>query len=122
MISKELLSEVLGIDKENIFDTHRNGLKFKSFIQIKNGNEVIDSPSIYDLIYQLKEWAKSKGYYVMTKQYEDGFFCYLNFDFTLDLSSKNIKCNLKGFDGVVHDDTEFLAVQKACEWIMEQTK
>ena len=119
MISKELLSEVLGVDKKDIHDTHRSGLKFKSFIQIKNEDETINSPSIYDLTYRLKEWAKSKGYYVMTVQHKDGFLCYLNFDFTLDLSHKNIKCNLRGFDVVVNDDTEFLAVQKACEWIKD---
>ena len=117
VISKELLSEVLGKDAN--FHKYIEDRSVVLYIQdIADCREI----NLYELAHKCKEWAKSKGYYLTTKQHKDGFLCYVNLDFTIDLSHKKIKCNLIGFDGLVNADTEFLAVKKACEWIQNNIK
>ena len=109
MISKELLSEVLG--------------KKVVFVELEETNTInamfgIDGKliNIYELSHKCKEWAFDKGYALLSgidnKTFEvPKTVCTANYKL---YNSWSYKC--------FYADTETETIFKACEWIMEQNK
>ena len=98
MISKELLSEVLGgrayefkIKGNTVYQIYENGLPLMNDIPI----------NIYELAYKCKEWAYNKKDTILTS-WKDRDCCYCEVD-------NNIMC--------FSADDEAIAIFKACEWI-----
>lgn len=119
MISKELLSAVLGIEIANVKNMIGSDLCFNN----KEHGEVIN---IYELANKCKEWAKNKGYYLLSGIYTyndktDGTYdCLINQNFSYEDDgchiSRGESC-LKSFNGF---NTEPEAIFEACEWILSQ--
>ena len=106
MISKELLSEVLGEDRA----TPCNKLE----MEIGNNFLIVDDwikINIYELAHKCKEWALSKKYVISShsKYKLDGYNCILY-------------CNNGEIDEDFTSDTEPVAIFKACQWILDNNK
>ena len=98
MISKELLSEVLGYKASYI---QMVGTKLCFSCHIKGGSNI----NIYELAHKCKEWASKKGYVVGT-----------------DLDKVNVwsikeRIIINHFEVYFEDYLEFEI--KACQWILE---
>ena len=117
MISKELLSEVLGVEV-NIFDVDKkNDLVFEykndgtyGDTDIKINKDFIGTYiNIYELAHKCKEWANSIGY-----KMESGTNCLIGYSAST--------CRSMTDDGwtVFQSDTEPEAIFKACEWILRR--
>lgn len=113
MISKELLSEVLGVKVKEIrwFKPEKSELQF----DVEEDNDYT-TINIHELAHKCKEWVTNKGYGIdsgygstakKTRTYSS---CCLYLD-TTGCASEYFK-----------SATEPEAVFKACEWIMENTK
>jgi len=116
--SKELLSSVLGKEKEDILSIRivNNELQYyyKSLYRLgcnlkisKHKDSIIISINIYELMHMMKEWAISKKVYILS-----------NISF-IGGTAHTIKGNE---NNLFSANTEFEAVTKACEWILEQQK
>jgi hypothetical protein len=107
MISKELLSEVLGFDVyECVFGSGQAGNTSKNVINAvrENGTGVIIN--IHELAHMCKEWAfNSFGISISSGIVEDGkeWWCGIGIDNTIDF----------------YADTEQQSVFEACQWILE---
>lgn len=113
--SKELLSEVLGVDVWEIFSNEYTLAKSK-IVFGTNANtkyEVNDSSyseiNIYELGDNGKKWAFSKG--IIIKSYTA-----LNVG-VCELENKN-GLHIETFN----DNTEIESIIKSCEWLFEQIK
>jgi len=100
--SKELLREVLGLD----FFPHIIRIEL-GYLIYTEANKI----NIYELMNKMKIWAynqstHTKGYVIKTVHY--GFA---------------VTCSVIGFEETFRRDnkTEFEAVTKACEWILNET-
>lgn len=134
MISKELLSAVLGkevtlitndmewVEENNGEDMGKNDV-FISFLQ--TGFDSYQIVNIYELAHKVKEWAKDKGYLLLSGIYTfngkyDSHSCLINQNFSYEDDGEFIKRDescLEGFDGYT---TEPEAIFKAGEWVLEQ--
>ena len=111
MISKELLSEVIGYKVDYIASSGNTYIGFHTEMGGKNIN-------IYELAHKCKEWALSKGYYISLIIDED------------DKTKCRYVLNLSWNDGYEVDfiiasepySTETEAIIKACEWILDNIK
>lgn len=118
--SKELLSEVLGINKNliqmpPIFEASVNsiGYLYGSVHEVKNEYDVKRQHkrvNVHELAHKCKEWANQKGYVLSSAIAEQWCVCeyYTH----------------KGYDAEEYisyttADTEPEAIFKACEWILE---
>jgi len=112
MISKELLSEALGLNIESIKGIQKN----KNSITIWKGKQntypyALHSGSdinIHELAHKCKEWALTEDYVVVSRsRYKlEGYDC--------DIYTKDDHC-IDDFES----DTEPEAIFKACQWILE---
>jgi hypothetical protein len=114
--SKELLSAVLKTEIEDSvtedntiwpleFDSWRKGE-----MQLRNTKEYFNGINIYELMHIMKEWAFNTGYTVEIKWRHNSH--------PQEKTRCVIKLGTYGTKGVA--GTEFEAVTKACEWILEQ--
>ena len=119
MISKELLSEVLGgsvyelkIIGNKIYPIYENGMPLMNDIPI----------NIYELAHICKEWAFKKGYFVQSDFLEVNIYP-IEYDGS---KMKLVQCfdivpidcdsyTEEEIDSFPHNETE--AIFKACEWI-----
>ena len=104
MISKELLSEVLGYKVELVKSNNGTTLYFNKY---ENGDYI----NIHELAHKCKEWAVLKGYEIETKLYAIGTEIY---------SSANISYGRnmgKYIDTITTTEPE--AIFKACQWILD---
>ena len=121
MISKELLSKVLGYEVKEVLGMLENSANktILSYIfedaSLNEGKRIIN---IYELANKCKEWALNKGYRLLSgfdeKEYEDSpnveYSCIVN----------HIYC-----EGGCRSDNNFNsysepeAIFKACQWILE---
>ena len=98
VISKELLSEVLGINIKRVINlSSANKVHY-------DGERGMDTINIYELAHKCKEWAK-------VQQYPIG-------------SLVGSQCNIASFPESIsgacfYADTEPEAVYKACQWILD---
>ena len=112
--SKKLLSEVLGYNFE-ISCIELAEFEAKLFIY-KEGFGLKDIINIYELMHLMKEWACDKSF-MLTTWYSDED----------EYTGREALCNIyepyMSFDEITKSfiaDTEFEAVTKACEYILEQ--
>lgn len=112
MISKELLSEVLGYRVlSNILIQEEIIIKLNfEYFQTKYENDEIN---IYELAHKCKEWALSKGYELRTSTIGIvDVYDHIYIDKEDGLTGVFINCRKEA-------DTEPEAIFKACEYIME---
>jgi hypothetical protein len=104
MISKELLSEVLGIDKRlcRIDEIKEN---YIFFYTMTNAGEFQNYINIYELAHKCKEWALTEDKCLSSTPYHKELYV----------------CTILG-DEMFEAETEPEAIFKACEWILEQIK
>ncbi len=109
MISKELLSEVLGL---NVVYTesceHRDGI---IGIWTDINTKPIEEINIYKFAFKCKKWAENKGYIIFSKNKE----CLI---YSIDEVYDVIEC-LNQYEDYFEADTECEAIFKACEWILK---
>lgn len=124
MISKELLSEVLGKTVDIVYTKDHVGNDFKTFIRPRYG-DFLDEINIYELAHKCKEWAKNKGYYLLSGIYTyndktDGTYdCLINQNFTYEDDGCHITRSescLESFNGF---GTEPEAIFRATQWILD---
>ena len=108
MISKELLSEVLGNYDFNDYTIINNKLRYH------RGHYGIN---IHELAHKCKEWAFSKGYTLESASIPKGNFTSSYCVIMENTASRNCYSNF-----AVHGDTEQEAIFKACEWILKEIK
>lgn len=109
-ISKELLSEVFGvnIDENDIYI--KNNYTYYSYCRCDN-EWINASSNIYEFAHKCKEWALSKGYYLHSHIKEDNeCWCIVK---SLDNITRQFSCEM---------DTESEAIIKACQWILKEIK
>lgn len=108
MISKELLSEILGVDikqlvKVRILD---NELEYQDSFEVGTG--VFSYINIYELAHRCKEWTHNNGYWM------DSCF------------TGQVKLYHSGetypFKTLHTETTEPQAIFKACEWILNKQR
>lgn len=102
IISKELLSEVLGYTISSLYIAPN-----KTFIEVHS--EGVDKRfNTYELAHKCKEWSIKHGYLISSGLtfYENGYF-----EIYIDPQGDIIK------DG--NSNTELEAIFKACQWILE---
>lgn len=99
MISKELLSEVLEVGIDIVDHYTKDNNLYYSFS--RSSTQHIN---IYELAHKCKEWAKNKGYLLLSG-YDDGktFYC--------TCSNKSSPDSYSG--------TEPEAIFKVCQWILD---
>ena len=111
MISKELLSEVLGKEVTNIQKgCTENELKITAYFGDARQSFHIN---IYELAHKCKECVISKGYDVLSGGLEAGLYsCYIDYSdkrYTLQMNPLHYE----------FADTEPEAIFKACQWILD---
>ena len=103
MISKELLSEVLGgevIQLNNISEVY--GVHYE--IQKMDGIK-LQNINIHELAHKCKEWANSQGYGLSVHTSEiSGYIVEINYAF--DITD-------------FHNTSEPEAIFKACQWVLD---
>lgn len=110
MISKELLSEVLGKEIEIGIKSILGESYIEYKIILPSGGKLIRDMNIYELAYKCKEWAYENDYYVysiITFAAEGS--CYLTHE-------DDISKRLKTFDA----NNEPEAIFKACDYILKE--
>ena len=126
MISKELLSEVLGF---GVYQSIRkdeyayNDIK----LNIINTELLYNYVNIYELAYKCKEWA-FYAYKISVSSFKSGSF-YLkefnqikdNSEYWVELDTASIDCEININDsGIFKSYSEPEAIFKACEWILKE--
>lgn len=110
MISKELLSEVLGLEIKEIKNKSNGALYVTdNCVGFSTKEETAGLINIYELAHKCKGWLNKIGY------------CYDISSTTNGLDIRVIIWNTQ-IKEYFHENTEHEAILKACEWIMEQTK
>lgn len=133
MISKELLNEVLELNivcvsnflrKDNMLEYQFLSSRNKEYGLNNAVDEIIYPPrqiNIYELAHKCKECIISNGFDVLSGGLEQGkYSCYLDSELELThneykIDKYNISCETLSF----YEDTEYKAIFKACEYIME---
>ena len=125
MISKELLSEVLGF---GVYQSIRkdeyayNDIK----LNIINTELLYNYVNIYELAYKCKEWA-FYAYKISVSSFKSGSF-YLkefnqikdNSEYWVELDTASIDCEINIDDsGIFKSCSEPEAIFKACQWILD---
>ena len=118
MISKKLLSEVLGVDlsnSNNMLDPIPQGQERGSntifyWLPSEDRFHSGSSINIYELAHKCKEWVSRQSYHMQTNLYLDGLY--------------RVTITFKGmYDKEVFDEgTEYEAIFKACEWILNDRR
>ena len=109
MISKELLSKVLGYEVKEVLGMLENSANktILSYIfedaSLNEGKRIIN---IYELAHKCKEWAYRRGFLI-------GSNCRQGIT-VIDINTHTV---LNHFDVYIEDFTEFEI--KACQWILE---
>ncbi len=119
LVSKELLSEVLGYKVDKI-EEHFDGNFDPCFLISHNGGQLL--LNIYEFMYLCKEWAFQQRYnvYSLGKWRDSNRDTYLSYSVTIKTFEENIQYAMnKCYNDKFYADTEPEAVFKACEWILE---
>ena len=110
--SKELLSEVLGCNIKDIYKINSNpNFGNNELVYSISGVGDILSINTYELAHKCKEWAFDKGFVLKSYKKQGAFSG--TYHYAIDINDKI--CEWLA-------NTEYEAIFKACEWIMEQTK
>lgn len=107
MISKELVSEVLGVKILDV-EIHNNSL---ITMLTEDDSSFIN---LYEFIHKnCKEWAYKKGFSIQSRFYTDVCFGCELFDVVWSPSKDRMPCTGS-------NNSEIDCIIKACEWIKEQ--
>ena len=133
MISKELLSEILGIEVTTVRDDIKSTPDRLYYETSDADTHRAFSPSIpfisvYDLAYRCREWAMTEGYQVSAcrpiVQDDTGVqvinYWYKSYIFKFEIGSYGPPEQILNFDVNVRSEPE--AVFKACEWILNDIR
>lgn len=103
MISKELLSAVLGVKVVEIYKEKGEIYRYRRYKEEIDGCHI---HNIYELAHKCKEWALKNGYYLTI--YNDA----------IDIV---LKTNCKIVENITDGSFNYspMLVFKACEWILE---
>ena len=115
MISKELLSKVL---EENISEVYKMGsnpnFKQNTLLFKLYGSGELCHINIYELAHKCKEWAKSKGFFILSgydnTETPEAIINHI-------YSESGCCC-----DGAFEADTEPDAIFKACQWMLDNKR
>lgn len=125
MISKELLSEVLGqvyIDAtRSIKDENKHFAIGNKHVLLgdKGFNHWNDSINIYELAYKCKVWATENKYTILTEDmYPNGYFAYVLSN-KESIENYGYLCEHKVIKDIPHNKTEPEAIFRACQWILD---
>lgn len=112
IISKELLSEVLGKDIGRIEDN--DNIEF----WWSKTDTYCGSINVYELAHKCKEWAKNQGYFINSSygKYEDGIKAFATFNW--ELNGEVIPSSFV-LETWFKADAEPDAIFKACQWILD---
>lgn len=124
MVSKELLQETMScLTVDEIISTDNNKIDNNIYYKVKE-IDILQSINVYELMHRCKEWAYAHGYDLVstnvtsdnaeTNKRKPLYYCYVmdkKWCFGVDDFDKSKK-EVCGF-------TEFEAVVKACDYIME---
>ena len=113
MISKELLSEVLG--KKVVFVEPEETNTINAMFGI-DGKLI----NIYELSHKCKEWALSKEHIIEVGVHPTIKKDRSDRDYFYKITTDRGQILVSKFDEIIKTEPE--AIFKACEWIMEQTK
>lgn len=122
MISKELLSKVLGIKfRRGEYATHikytsSNSIEWQElYIENNNWDTKSSHINIYELAHKCKKWAFNQGYEVVSRilsnDHQERGHCYL---VRCEDSSEHVIA-------VFNTQIEYTAIFEACQWILENT-
>ncbi len=110
LISKELLSEVLGLEKiDDILESISEGFIEYTIEPINSDKGIWECINIHELAHKCKEWAKTKGYAMFSAVTKNKAIC------LYDLWNKPID----SYEKLSKAPTEPEAVFKACQWIKD---
>lgn len=115
MISKELLSEVLGFHIEYVpVQSYNHGeVIFNKHVDFMKRETI----NMHELAHKCKEWARDNDHHITSGNRTDGTTRY-------DVMCAHKDCDIEELDyffsGIF--DTEPEAIFKACEWILNQGK
>ena len=101
IISKELLSEVLGYEVEEVKDVMDSTLYFNN---TKHGDYI----NIYELAHKCKEWLRSNGFMITIFYHLDTIAVNISFDGSDVYWTPSMTVY-----------TELDAITKACQWILD---
>ena len=115
MISKELLSEVIGVDVRYMSDEYDGNLVP---YETREGWKTIN---IYELAHKCKEWALLNGFDIITVEIDEQYVILTPDDWQTTKKEK------RGMSFVISSsfeaqNTEHEAIFKACQWILEDSK
>jgi len=110
MISKKLLSEVLGEKLSVFFPGYLTFNAAGDYLQYQpaNASDGAKCVNIYKLMYLCKQWALSKGFVIESAHFKESYAVVKEFP--------------SGIEEKFYAETEPQAVFKATEWIFEQIK
>ena len=124
-ISKELLSEVLGIHTilMNPIIEPGNNIGYlvygsqNTLEEVRRNHKQIN---IYEFASKSKEWAFSKGYTILTEYVkQNGVFSYVVSN-KQSIENYGYLENVKVLNYIPHNKTEYEAIIKACEWVLKE--
>lgn len=111
LISKELLSEVLRTKIEELKYIKDKDKKYRKEVFVISDFEGAYDLSPIELAHKCKEWAQSKEYIIFSKNKE----CLV---YSADEVYDVIEC-LNQYEEYFEADTEYEAIFKACQWILD---
>ena len=121
IISKELLSEVLGVYVRNgwYFDCE---LLIYTYDKILGLDENYHSQiNIYELAHKCKEWASSYGYDLFSHRFDaNASYAYLDLGMKNVIPSNNKYIFIGSYIQEFESNTEPEAIFKACQWILKE--
>ena len=115
MISKELLSSVLGLTVVKGLELEGIVLWYKGIVNINNQPYAKElNINIYELAHKCKEWAYIQGYVIFSKIRLNSSYasCYF------DISGKHDYED--GYHNDFRAECEPEAIFKACQWILDR--
>lgn len=115
MISKELLSEILGVMVESIHIS--NNVSEINYTVSMGGYKYIN---IHELAFLCKEWAYKNGTAIASTFYPDKKLDGTNMPDCYCMTAKVGK--IFTYDNIFEADTEPEAIFKACQWILKEMK
>lgn len=123
MISRELLSEVLGLDEKFINDDIKHDGDYLTWSF--EGEDTRPKVNVYKLQHLMKEWALKNGYYLLSGIYtyngfSDGTYsCFINQNFSSVDDGEFIsrgESSLHEYHGFFQETD---VVTKACLWVQK---
>lgn len=135
MISKELLSAVLGVEVTNVRDTmYDNELRFETPDEElrRKFSPYVPKINIYELGFKCKEWSWNNGYQIRTsyksvtmtsRPYGELISCKpIEIETVNDIMDTSVMYSMVASYGGEDDETEIDVIIRLSEWVLEKLK